>query len=504
MNLDEYTEFDAVALSDLVRKQDVSSAELIACAEDAIARINPAINAVIRPVHQDRDAPIQDGPFTGVPFLLKDLGHNFAGIACTMGSRIGRGFVPKEDGPLAARFRAGGLRPVGVTNSSEFGINGVTEPVAFGPTRNPWDPTLSPGGSSGGSAAAVAAGIVPMAHASDGGGSIRVPAAWCGLVGLKPSRGRNPLGSGTSNDATSWVSAQHVVSRSLRDTAAALDVTSGPLPGDYIAMPRHERSFLEELKRAPERLRIALMLSWPDGPNVDEDCRLAAFDAGRLAESLGHIVEEIGPRVSYDDMSDLCRDIFLPSLAEGVERTSAATGLPMGPDTLECQTLAAIKRLQSLSAMDLKRDLSKLAAMSRQVGAFMADYDVLLTPAVSRSPVEIGRFNPESYPPDSITFWSDEMSCYAFSALSSLTGQPSMTLPLSETAEGLPVGVQINGHIGDDATLFQLAAQFEAAAPWDHRRPALHAAAKSNGTGLNPFTEKDSARCLRQSESLTR
>lgn len=504
MNLDEYTKFDAVALSDLVRKRALSSAEVIACAEEAIGRINPAINAVIRPVLQDKAAPIQDGPFTGVPFLLKDLGHNFAGIACTMGSRIGYGYVPKEDGPLAARFRASGLRPVGVTNSSEFGINGVTEPIAFGATRNPWDPKLSPGGSSGGSAAAVAAGIVPLAHASDGGGSIRVPAAWCGLVGLKPSRGRNPLGSGISNDATSWVSAQHVVSRSLRDTAVALDVTSGPLPGDYITMPRHERSFLEELKRAPERLRIALMLSWPDGPKVDDDCRKAALDATRLAESFGHIVEEAGPRVSYDEMSDLCRDIFLPSLAEGVERTSAATGLPIGPETLEPQTLASIKRVQNLSAMDLKHGLSRLAAMSRQVGAFMADYDVLLTPAVSRPPVEIGSFNPDRYPPDSVAFWTDEMSCYAFSALSSLTGQPSLTLPLSETAEGLPVGVQINGRIGEDAVLFQLAAQFEAAAPWEHRRPALHATSNSSVGGSKQLTEKDGARCLTQNESLRR
>ena len=479
MRIQEYVRYDGLGLADLVRKGEVSESELADVSFRAMDAVNGPLNAVIERLDPARvSGPCDaDAKFRGVPFLLKDLGHNWAGVQCGMGSRIAEGFRYSEDGPLAARFRRSGLMPLGRTNTSEFGINGVTEPIAGGATRNPWDISRSPGGSSGGSAAAVAAGMVPLAHASDGGGSIRVPAAWCGLVGLKPSRGRNPLGSDGAGDGNNWVVCQHVVSRTVRDTAAALDVTSGPRPGDFIPLPKPERAFLDEVSHEPGRLRVAVCTRWKGAPAIDPDCVDAAVSTAALCADLGHHVVEAVPDIPFEEMVDVCFDLFLPGLIEGVEAVGRTTGLEPGDHTLEPQTLATLDRGRNLSALAFKARLAQLTEMSRIMGRFMIDFDVLITPAVSRVPCPIGRYSGSRYQPDDLSFWSEEMDCYAFSPLASITGQPAMTLPLHWTDGGLPVGVQVTGAIGDEAVILRLAGQLEAARPWIDRYPAVHAAA---------------------------
>lgn len=477
MNLSDYTKHDGLGLAKLVRSGVVNRADLIDAANAAIDTVNPRLNAVIGrldpPAFNDQ-APA-DAPFGGVPFLLKDLGHGWAGIRCDMGSRIAEGYVVQEDSHLSTRFKAAGLVAVGRTNTPEFGINGTTEPELYGPTSNPWDLARSPGGSSGGSAAAVAAGIVPVAHASDGGGSIRVPAAWCGLVGLKPSRGRNPIGPGGS-DATGSIIAHHVISRTVRDTAAMLDVTSGPTGSDFIAMNGPGQGFLAAVTQKPDVLRIALCTRFKDAPQPEGPCVEAAVAAAKLCASLGHEVTEITPDIAYPEMSGLCFDLFMPALAAGVERMMRITGRSTSSATLEPQTLATLKKGRVMTALDLIERFNRQADISRRMSLFMQDYDILLTPGVSRVPCMTGEFGPNDYEKDDLGYWDREMECYTFSPLASLTGQPALVLPLYWTVSGLPVGVQFVSRIGDDATLLSLAGQLEQAQPWTDRRAPIHVA----------------------------
>ncbi|WP_350335874.1 amidase [Coralliovum pocilloporae] len=481
MRLDEYCECDAMDLADLVRRKEVSPKELGDLARTALDYVDPQLNISVAHIEAD-DGAVADptAPFSGVPFVLKDLGHNWAGLPCTMGSRIADGFVYQEDGPLAARFRQSGLHPIAIANSSEFGINAVTEPTAHGPTGNPWAPDRSPGGSSGGSAAAVAAGVVPIAHASDGGGSIRVPAAWCGVVGLKPSRARNPQGGGLTTDGSSWVSAQHVVSRSVRDTAAALDVTSGACPGDYIPLATPESSFLSAVNQHPKRLKIALSTKPHLGGEPDFNATEAVLVTGQLLENLGHDVVEATPEISYEHVAELGFELFLPGMIEGIEAISAMTGLPISSRTLEPQTLATIRHGRSQTALDFKKRLTELSALSRLMGRFMEGFDILVTPAVTELPPRSGIYSGHCYTDDSTEFWYREMELYAYSALFSLSGQPAISLPLHSTFEGLPMGVQFSAAIGRDRELLSLAGQLEAAKPWIHKKPPVHAAAVSS------------------------
>jgi len=476
MNLSDYTKHDGVGLANLVKSGLISRAELIDAANAAMDAVNPSLNAVIGrltpPAFDDQSAP--DAPFAGVPFLLKDLGHGWAGVQCDMGSRIAEGYAPKSDSHLAARLKAAGLIAIGRTNTPEFGVNGTTEPALYGPTANPWDLARSPGGSSGGSAAAVAAGIVPFAHASDGGGSIRVPAAWCGLVGLKPSRGRNPTGP-EGSDAISSIVAHHVVSRTVRDTAAVLDVTSGPTGNDFVPMSGPDEGFLAAVTREPGSLKIALCTRFKEAPKPEGPCVEAAVAAAKLCTSLGHEVIEATPDITYPEMASLCFDLFTPALAAGIEKLIRLTGRSPNNATLEPQTLATLKKGRVMTAMDLVERFYRQAAMSAKMNLFMDDYDVLLTPGVSHVPCMTSEFSPTEYDKDDLGFWDREMHCYTFSPLASLTGQPALVLPLYWTVSGLPVGVQFSAPIGDDATLLSLAGQLEQAQPWIERRAPIHA-----------------------------
>ena len=321
MELSEYTRYDGLGLAALVRAGEVSREELISAAFRAMDAVNDGLNAIVGRVEPAAGAdPFDPGAvFAGVPFVVKDLWHGWGGVMCNEASRLGEGFVAAEDNALAARFRSAGLVVVGRGNTSELGLSGQTDPILYGAARNPWDLSVAPGASSGGPAAAVAAGVVPLAHGNDGGGSIRLPAAFCGLVGLKPSRGRNPLGAPTFGDGAHPVVAHHVMSRSVRDNAAALDVSSGPTGGDFVPLARPPRSFLDEVANEPKRLRIALCTRIREASEADPACVAGARSAAALCETLGHDVEEATPDVVYQDIIDVCMDFYTLSVVSSVD-----------------------------------------------------------------------------------------------------------------------------------------------------------------------------------------
>ena len=478
MNLSEYTSYDALGLAALVRRREVTPAELVDAAFAAMDVVNEPLNAVIGRV----DPPVGDAsfdinaPFAGVPFVLKDLWHGWGGVMCNEASRLGEGYVVSCDGALAARFKRAGLVAVGRGNTCELGLSGQTDPVIYGAARNPWDLSRSPGASSGGSAAAVAAGIVPLAHGNDGGGSIRMPAAFCGLVGLKPSRGRNPLGSPLEGDGAHAVVAHHVLSRTVRDNAAALDVSCGPTGADFIPLGRPARPFLDEIEIEPGRLRIALCTRIRDASEADTTCVEAARSAARLCETLGHEVTEATPEISYPDIIDVCMDYYTLSVVASIEAMAGATGRSPGPDTLEAPALSTYEMGKSMSGALLARRMEQLATMNRVMGEFMNRFDVVLTPASSMMPPPVGRYSAEHYEAGDLSYWADEGELYTFLPLFSVTGQPALALPHGWTEEGLPVGIQIAGASGAEAVLFRLAGQLERARPWADRCPPVHAA----------------------------
>lgn len=440
----------------------------------ACEKVNPHINAVVHRFDPPEVAA-STGDLAGVPFLLKDAGHRWAGAPCEMGSKLAKGFKADVDGPIAARFRAGGLRPFGVTNSSEFAINATTEPVAFGPTQNPWKLGHSVGGSSGGAAAAVAAGIVPIAHASDGGGSIRMPAAWCGLYGLKPTRGRNPAASAAASDGNAWISVHHVVSKSLRDTAVALDLTCGADPGGFVPLLKPAAKFFTELGKPPGALRIAVCDQIPGGMKADPETLKALTHAVKILQDCGHAVEQANPGIGMAEISHVCFELFLSGIADSVDAMAAATGQTPGSDTLEPQTLASYRHASHLSAKALKSALNQLVAMSRKTGAFMSNYDVFLTPATASAAVRNGLYDAASYRNDPMSFWEREMELYDFLPLASLTGEPALVVPFLTGASGLPIGLQFTAKQNGEALLFRLASQFDEARPEITALPDIHA-----------------------------
>ena len=477
MNLSEYVRYDGLGLAALVRAGEVSREELARAAFEAVDAVNDALNAIVGRV----DPPVAaasfdaDAVFAGVPFVVKDLWHGWSGVECSEASRLGAGIVATQDSVLAARFRRAGLVVVGRGNTCELGLSGQTDPIVFGAARNPWDPSLAPGASSGGSAAAVAAGVVPLAHGNDGGGSIRMPAAYCGLVGLKPSRGRNPLGPPTFGDGAHPVVAHHVMSRSVRDNAAALDVSSGPVGGDFVPLARPLRPFLEEVSREPAGLRIALCTRIREASEPDSTCVAAARSAAALCERLGHVVEEATPEVAYQDIIDVCMDFYALSVVSSVEAMARATGLRPGPDTLEAPSLSTYEMGRRMSGARIVRRMEQLASIGRVMGEFMRRFDVVITPATSMMPPAVGRYSAGHYQAGDLSYWAEEGETYTFLPLFSVSGQPAMSLPLHWSDEGLPVGVQIAGAIGDEAVLYRLAGQLERAAPWSERRPRVFA-----------------------------
>jgi amidase len=497
---DALGDHDATGLAALVRAGDVTPLELVDAAIERIELVDPQLNAVIHPrferaqaeaaVAAERARAEDAGPFAGVPFLVKDITCHQAGEPFHEGMRFLRDRQWREDRDsyLAARFRAAGLITVGRTNTPELGIVPTTEPVAYGATRNPWDPSRSPGGSSGGSAAAVAAGLVPAAHANDGGGSIRIPASACGLVGLKPSRGRTSLGPNASFSAL--VVAEHVVCRTVRDSAAFLDAVCGPMPGDLYVAPAPLRPFRDQVGADPGRLRIGLLTAAPGGlAAVQPDCVTAAEDAAHLLEALGHDVEGSHPRAL--DLPDwtahfLC--LWSAGVALSLDGWSARTGERIGADDVEPLTWALAELARALPAPALLRALDWLLKTTRLVaewwdppgsGASPASpdcgFDLLVTPTLAEPPVLLGTF--DSPPGNPLAGFMRAAAFTPFTPPFNVTGQPAISLPLSHTAEGLPVGVQLVAAYGREDVLLRVAAQIEAAAPWDNVRPPIGAGA---------------------------
>ncbi len=470
--MEELTRLDATALAELVRTKRTSAQELVEAAIARVERLNPALNAVVTPMFDAARAAVAQGlpagPFTGVPFLVKDLLADCAGVRLTEGSAFLAGHVATADSELTRRYRRAGLVVIGRTNTPEFGILPTTEPRLFGPTRNPWDPTRTPGGSSGGSAAAVAAGLVPMAHGNDGGGSIRIPASCCGLFGLKPTRGRNPLGP-HYGDLMSGLVAEHALTRSVRDSAALLDATAGPAPGDPYCAPPPARPYREEVGVAPGALRIGFARAAPTGAPVHEDCVQAVEDAARLCSSLGHHVEEASPDAGGEDLTQQFIRLWSAGAAWIVEDWARRTGRAPAEEHLEPLTWGLYQMGKQCSAPDYLLALQDLQRVSRAVAQFFDRYDVWLTPTLAEPPPPLGAFDPEPDNPMQGLFRA--AAFVPFTPICNITGQPAMSLPLHWSAAGLPIGVHVVGRFGDEATLFRLAAQLETARPWADRRP---------------------------------
>ena len=474
--MDDLGWMDATAQASLVRSRQVTATELVDAAIERIERLNPRLNAVVLPMFDEarRAAarPLPEGPFSGVPFLIKDLLAWWAGLPLTEASEFLRDFVPDHDAELVTRQKRAGLVVLGKTNTPEFGILGTTEPRMFGPALNPWDLGRTTGGSSGGSAAAVAAGLVPMAHANDGGGSIRIPASCCGVFGLKPTRGRNPIGPDVG-DIGGGLVAEHAVTRSVRDSATLLDATSGPYGGNASWCPPSERPFADEVTREPGRLRIAFSRSAPIAVEVHPDCVAAVEDAAAVCESLGHRVEEAAPQFDPERLVDAFDVVWSAGIAFGMEGWARKVSRPLSRELVEPLSWAVYQMGTPISAVRYLFAVEDLQRLSELTGRFHDQFDLWLTPTLSSPPVPLGYI--DQPPEDPLRGYRRDAEFCAFTPVQNCTGQPAMSVPLWWNEEGLPVGVQFAARFGDEATLFRLAGQLEAARPWGDRRPPISA-----------------------------
>jgi amidase len=472
MSFKEYGAYDALGLAELVRSKQVSPRELLDEAVARTARVNPAINAVVVR-HEDYaqrqiEAGLPDAPFTGVPFLLKDL-DLIEGTRTTFGASLYKDYVADHTGTLAGRYLKAGLTVFGKSASPEFGLMPTTEGRLHGPTRNPWNPDHSSGGSSGGAAAAVAARILPVAHASDGGGSIRIPASACGVFGLKPTRARNPVGP---DKAEGWggFSCSHVVSISVRDSAAMLDATHGPEPTSPYHAPVPERPFLDEVGRDPGRLRIFFTDQTPYGDAVDPEIAAAVRAAAHLLEGLGHHVEQRAPALAADPALVIAA-VVSANTAATVRAAERSFSRAMTPDDFERLTLGSAHNAQKASAMDYVVALQNAFLITRSVTSFFEGCDIFLSPTLCLPPVRIGEIDTMS---DQLGLIPPLLRRYMpGTSIANMTGQPSMSLPLAWNAAGLPLGMMFTGRFGDEATLFRLAAQLEAIKPWKSKLPPI-------------------------------
>lgn len=467
MDFEDYRQHDAVGLAELVARREVSADELLDAAVARMAQVNPKINAVTMDLmdRARREAP-QHAAFAGVPFLLKDLGAQLAGTPTTSGSRLLADAVAPADSAITAAYKAAGLNIFGKTNTPEFGLWPFTEGEFLGVCRNPWDLERTPGGSSGGAAAAVAAGIVPAAHASDGGGSIRTPASCCGLFGMKPSRGRvssAPLGEGWAG-----ASVQHAVTRSVRDSAALLDVVCRPQPGDPYFLPAPERPFVEEAAREPGPLRIAFMAGAMQAAAIDPECAEAVRETARLCAELGHHVEEAAIPGDVQAMAAGASAAISASIAANLDSIAQKRGRPIEAGEIEGLTMATYRRGAAVAAPAYVRGLAAVHAYGRSVAQLFESYDVLLLSTLGQPAIPVGWILEDR---QQITerLFAFMPNTQAFNN----SGQPAMTVPLAESRSGLPIGMQFVARMGDEATLFRLAGQLEQARPWFGRTAPL-------------------------------
>lgn len=475
MDFETYFQKDGLALGEMVRRGEVSALELL---ETAIARaevVNPKINAIVyRFYERARDSARSfkpgDQPFAGVPLLLKDILGNCEGAP----TRSASSFLPDapatSDSYLVARFKQAGFIPFAKTNVPEFGLPPITEPRLYGAARNPWDVNRTPGGSSGGSAAAVAAGVAPVAHANDGGGSIRIPAACCGLVGLKPTRGRNSVGPDLG-DIMNGLVVEHVVSRTVRDTAATLDATAGYMTGDPYATPHPSRTFISEISSQPRKLRIAFTTKAPYGVVLEPEIVNAAQETARLCEQLGHQVEEAGFDLDSIRLGPSFLTVYSAGLAANIESAARHAGREPQQKDFEAMTWNFYRRAKEFTGAQYLMAVTALQRAGRAFGKFFENYDVWLTPSLGSLPLPVGTID---FNDPQASFADRRIAGFAlYNPLYNVSGQPAITLPLASSKEGLPIGMMFGGRYAEEATLLQLAGQLEAARPWIQKRPKL-------------------------------
>jgi amidase len=469
---DEFEDHDAVGLATLIREGGVTAAEVL---EAAIARCearNPALNAVVMELYDHGRAAvagdIPDGPLAGVPYLIKDLGATLAGTPTTGGSKFMVDVVPDTDSETVTRLKAAGMAIFGKTNTCEFGMSITCEPQLYGPTRNPWDDAVTPGGSSGGAASAVAARILPAAHASDGFGSIRVPASCCGLVGMKPTRGRNSFSPGLG-ERMGGIVAEHTVSISVRDHAAILDATGGPAPGDPYFAPPPARPFLEEVGVDPGKLRIGFSYGGATGARTDGEHTRVLDETLSVLEGLGHDVVEADPPLDNGEMQEIFRTLMASNAAQTIRLHPTKGRLPE-PGEVENVVAATAEKGESVTGYDVFLAQGRMHQAGRRMAAFHETYDVLLTPGLGHMPPKLGWL--DMMMDDADEYWDRVAAFSPFTVWFNLTGQPAISLPVGTTDEGFPVSIQAVGRFADEATLFRLSAQLETAMPWRDRKPA--------------------------------
>ncbi|QIB64568.1 amidase [Kineobactrum salinum] len=467
MDVAEYLEYDGLGLAQLVREGAVSAGELARCSLTLAQQWQPTLNAIVEQfddLEQIIDSAPASAVFSGVPFYIKDLVLQAEGRRSEMGSRLAAGLVAPADSDLMRRFRRAGLVTLGRTAVPELGYNCATETVAQGATANPWDPERSPGGSSGGSAAVVAAGIVPFAHANDGGGSIRIPASCCGLVGLKPSRGRVPIGPAAA-DGLGGFGIEFALTRTVRDCAALLDAVQGPGTGDpyVIAAPAAPYASLAPVSQP---LRIACGSEAWSGVPVDPEIKAAVAAVAKLCEDMGHHVQSAMPPLDGDAFAQANTDLWSAHIAHWVVDLCAATGRKAGSETLEQAMLAVYEHGMGLSAVDLLHTEDCFNQVNRDFGRFFVDYDVLLIPTVAQLPWRLGE-HASSGGDFSARSWTDHVfRDTPFTAVFNCTGQPAISLPLGRSASGLPFGLQFVARMGREDVLLALAASLEQQQPW--------------------------------------
>jgi amidase len=467
----EYEDYDAVGLAELIAAGDVTASEVL---DAAIARAearNPALNAIVMDLHEHgreiAAGALPGGPLSGAPYLIKDLGATIAGTVTTGGSRFMTDVVADTDSETVKRLKAAGMAIFGKTNTCEFGMSITCEPQLHGPTRNPWDDAVTPGGSSGGAASAVAARILPAAHASDGFGSIRVPASCCGLVGMKPTRGRNSFSPGLG-ERMGGIVAEHTVSITVRDHAAILDATAGPAPGDPYFAPPPAKPFLAETQVAPGRLRIAYTYGGATGAKTDGEHTRVLDETLRVLEGLGHAVEEADPPVVNDEMQEIFRTLMAANAAQAIRSHPTKGRLPEAGE-VENVVAATAAKGESVTGHDVFIAQARMHAAARRLAAFLEAHDVLLTPGLGHMPPKLGWL--DMMMDDADEYWDRVAAFSPFTVWFNLMGNPAISLPLGTTAEGFPVSVQAVGRYADEATLFRLSAQLEQAMPWRGRRP---------------------------------
>ncbi|MCK0162530.1 amidase family protein [Marinobacter sp. S6332] len=484
MKQSEYLRYDATALADIIRRGDVTSREVCEAAVERATVVNGSLNAICFPQFSEalaQECP-KHGSFAGVPLLLKDLSQEQAGKPCTYGSRGYKNYIAPQDSEFVRRAREGGLVFLGRTTTPEFGLKAVTESELWGPSRNPWDTRLTPGGSSGGSGAATAAGVVPMAGANDGGGSIRIPAAYNGLFGLKPSRGR--ISNGPSmGEAWTGASSDHVVTRTVRDSATMLDVLSGAAPGDPFVIPKPDVAYADLMQQSPGSLKIGVFTASPYDTEVAPECVAAVEETARILENLGHKVEYARPEFDGMALARCYLALYFGEVSAMMAKAKEQLGATDSDFELDTRLLGMLGNTMPLSDYVLRRQ--QWNEFARALGAFFSGYDLYLCPTTGQLPARIGELETPAHlkmaaklmlalkagkmvhrsgQVDQIAI--ENLAHTPFTQLANLTGTPAMSVPVHWTAEGMPVGVQLGAPHGDEGVLLQLAAQLEEAAPW--------------------------------------